>query len=162
MAQPLDFLGVNFYQHDEIAASNGDSLYGARKVPHDGPVTDAGWAIDPAALGRVLRRVNCDYGPLPLYVTENGACFSDYADPEGQVKDVERVDYLTGYFGAAAKAIADGVDLRGYYVWSLMDNFEWAEGYRLRFGIVYVDYRTQERIPKASALWYRDLIASQA
>ncbi|MGE5136448.1 MAG: GH1 family beta-glucosidase [Gemmatimonadota bacterium] len=162
-AQPLDFLGVNFYQHQRIAADTGPAaLYGARRVPHTGPVTHLGWAVEPAALGRLLRRVTRDYGPLPLYLTENGACYYDYPDPQGRVNDTERVDYLAGYFAEAAAAIADGVDLRGYYVWSLLDNFEWALGYLPRFGLVYVDYRTQERIPKASARWYADLIAGQA
>jgi beta-glucosidase len=160
IGQPPDFLGVNFYERHTIAAS-GDPLWGARRLPHTGPVTHAGSAIEPAALGRVLRRVTRDYGPLPLFITENGACFHDYAAPDGRVNDVERVDYLAGHFAAAADAIADGVDLRGYYVWSLLDNFEWARGYLPRFGIVYVDYRTQERIPKASARWYAGLIASQ-
>ncbi len=158
---PLDFLGVNLYQHHRIAASDGDRLYGARRLPPDGPVTHLGWPVEPAALTRVLQRVTRDYGPLPLYVTENGACFYDYVDPSGQVRDTERVDYLSGYLAAAADAIAAGVDLRGYYVWSLLDNFEWALGYLPRFGLVYVDYRTQERIPKASARWYAGLIARQ-
>ena len=161
-AQPLDFLGVNFYHHQRVAAADGSgALYGARPVPHAGPVTHLGWAVEPAALGRLLRRLTTDYGPLPLYLTENGACYYDYPDPEGRVNDTERVDYLAGYFTAAAAAIADGVDLRGYYVWSLLDNFEWALGYLPRFGLVYVDYRTQARIPKASARWYADLIAGQ-
>lgn len=160
-AQPLDFLGVNFYQHHRIAAGDGDSLYGARRVPFQGPVTHLGWPIEPAGLSRLLARLTRDYGPLPLYVTENGACFYDYADPQGRVHDQERVEYLAGYVGAAAEAIASGADLRGYYVWSLLDNFEWALGYGPRFGLVYVDYRTQERILKTSARWYADLIASQ-
>ena len=100
-----------------------------------------------------------DYTSLPLYITESGACFDDYVDPGGRVNDVERVQYLAGYFGAAAGAIADGVDLRGYFVWSLLDNFEWAQGYSKRFGLVFVEYGSQRRIPKASAHWYRELIA---
>jgi len=92
-------------------------------------------------------------------VTENGACFNDHADPGGVVNDVERAGYLGAHFEAAAQAIRHGVDLRGYYVWSLLDNFEWAHGYSRRFGLVYVDYRTQERIPKQSAHWYRDRVA---
>ena len=124
-------------------------------------MTHLGWAVEAAALGRLLRRVTRDYGPLPLYLTENGACYYDYPDPEGRVNDTERVDYLAGHFAEAAAAITGGVDLRGYYVWSLLDNFEWALGYLPRFGLAYVDYRTQERIPKASARWYADLIASQ-
>ena len=113
-----------------------------------------------AGLGRILRRVH-GQARLPLYITENGAAFHDYADPEGQVRDQDRIDYLTGHLGTALAAIADGVDLRGYFTWSLLDNFEWAEGYGRRFGLVYVDFPSQARIPKASAHWYRELIAGQ-
>jgi beta-glucosidase len=161
IAAPLDFLGINYYEHQRIAAGDGDPVHGATRLPPSGPVTHAGLAIEPAGLGRVLRRVHDGYGPLPLYITENGACFDDYTGPGGEVNDVERADYLSGYFGAAAQAISDGVDLRGYYVWSLLDNFEWGYGYSRRFGLVYVDYRTQDRIPKHSAHWYRDFIAAQ-
>jgi beta-glucosidase len=110
----------------------------------------------------VLTRVANEYTTLPLYITESGASYDDYTDPNGEVVDTERIAYLSGYFAAAARAIADGIDLRGYFVWSFLDNYEWAEGYSKRFGIVYIDYRTQERIPKHSALWYRDLIAAHA
>jgi beta-glucosidase len=159
LAQPLDFLGVNYYEHMRVAANDSEPVHSARRQAATGPVTHAGSAIEPAGLTRVLRRVHDSYRPVPLYVTENGACFNDYADPTGSVNDVERVQYLSAYVGAAAQAIRDGVDLRGYYVWSLLDNFEWAHGYSRRFGLVYVDYRTQERIPKQSAHWYRDFIA---
>jgi beta-glucosidase len=91
-------------------------------------------------------------------VTENGASFDDYVDPNGHVVDTERIEYFAGYLEAAGRAIEAGVDLRGYYAWSFLDNFEWAEGYSKRFGLVYVDYRTQDRIPKLSAGWYRQLI----
>jgi beta-glucosidase len=158
--QPLDYFGVNFYECQRVAADEEEPVHAARRLPPPGPVTHAGLAIEPEALTRVLRRVHEDYGPLPLYVTENGACFNDYPDPEGNVNDYERADYLDGYFEAAAEAIRQGVDLRGYYVWSLLDNFEWSFGYARRFGLVYVDYRTQDRIPKYSAHWYRDLISA--
>jgi beta-glucosidase len=109
-----------------------------------------------------LLRLREDYDDIPLYITENGAAFHDYPDPTGAVRDPERIDYLRNHFAAAHAAIAQGVNLQGYFVWSLMDNFEWADGYSQRFGIVFVDYRTQERIPKASAYWYRDVIAANA
>ena len=99
---------------------------------------------------------------LPLYVTENGAAFHDYVDPEGQVKDTERVAYLSDHFAEVLRAIEAGVDVRGYFVWSLLDNLEWADGYSRRFGLIFVDFGTQSRIPKASARWYQQLIASQA
>ena len=96
--------------------------------------------------------------PLPLYITENGAAYHDYVDPEGDVDDYERIAYLRDHLDAAARAIEAGVDLRGYFCWSFLDNFEWAEGYQKRFGLVYVDYRTQQRIPKASAAYYASVI----
>jgi beta-glucosidase len=128
-------------------------------VPAEPATTSLGWSVIPEAFRDVLLRVHRDYPPIPLYVTENGASFDDRVGADGAVRDNERVGYLRGYLGAAADAIRAGVDLRGYFAWSLMDNFEWGEGYRSRFGLVYVDYHTQERIPKASARWYRDLIA---
>jgi beta-glucosidase len=109
---------------------------------------------------RVLERIKAEYTDLPLYITESGAAFADKVGPDGTVDDADRVDYLDGYFRAAREAIASGVDVRGYLVWSLLDNFEWAEGYSKRFGLVHVDYRTQRRTVKRSAEWYRDVIAS--
>jgi len=105
--------------------------------------------------------VHENYGPVPLYVTENGASFNDYIDPEGRVNDQERIDYLSAHLAAAAESIRRGVDLRGYYIWSLLDNFEWAHGYSSRFGLIYVDYRTQTRIPKASAAWFRGITSQE-
>jgi beta-glucosidase len=159
---PMDHLGINHYHHTVVAADPGDPQLGARRLPPEEPTTSFGWGITPDALRRVLVRVATDYTDLPVYITENGACFDDYVDPEGRVNDVERVDYLAGYFGAAAKAIAEGVDLRGYFVWSLLDNFEWAKGYSKRFGLVFVEYGSQRRIPKASAHWLRERLGAGA
>jgi beta-glucosidase len=116
--------------------------------------------VHPDGFFRCLVRVARDYEPRAIHVTENGAAFGDVRLHDGSVSDPERRDYLAGHLGAVARAIAAGAPVQGYYVWSLLDNFEWAEGYAARFGIVYVDYPTQERIPKASFRWYRDLIAS--
>jgi beta-glucosidase len=160
IAAPMDHLGVNHYHHTLVAADPGDPQLGARRLPPAEPTTSFGWGITPDALGRVLRRVAGEYTRLPIYVTESGASFHDYLDPDGRVNDVERIDYLAGYFAAAAEAIAQGVDLRGYFVWSLLDNFEWAQGYSKRFGLVFVEYASQRRVPKASAHWYRELIAA--
>ena len=118
------------------------------------PATEMGWEIDPGGLYDLLRRIQRDYGPIPLYVTENGAAFADTVGPDGTVADLDRVAYLDGHLRAAREAIEDGVDLRGYFVWSLLDNFEWAFGYSKRFGLVYVDYATQRRILKDSAHWF--------
>jgi beta-glucosidase len=155
---PLDFLAVNHYHHMIIAADTTDPHLGARGVAAEPATTSLGWSVTPEAMYQVLRLVHDGYPSIPLYITENGASYADYVDPAGEIRDIERIEYLRGYLGAAARAIDDGVDLRGYFAWSLLDNFEWGEGYRSRFGLVYVDYGTQRRIPKSSAYWYRDLI----
>ena len=116
--------------------------------------TSVGWSIDPSGLSDLLARLRTEYPAIPVYITENGMALDDVLSPDGTVADPRRIDYLERHFAAAESAIADGTDLRGYFVWSLMDNFEWALGYRPRFGIVYVDFATQRRIPKASALWF--------
>jgi len=123
--------------------------------------TDMGWEIVPDGLHDLLVRLRDDYGPRAIYVTENGAAFPDVRAHDGSVADPERQAYLEAHIGAAAKALAEGVPLRGYFAWSMLDNFEWAWGYWKRFGLVYVDYATLERIPKGSFYWYRDLIAAQ-
>jgi beta-glucosidase len=108
-----------------------------------GPVTHGGVAIEPYGLTRVLCRLHEDYRPGPLYVTEGGASSNDYPDPTGHINNEERIEYLSAHLAAAAESIRRGVDLRGYYVWYFMDNFEWAHGYSSRFGLIYVDYRTR-------------------
>jgi beta-glucosidase len=159
IAQPLDFLGVNFYRPNVVTASDDPALL-LREVPQDREQTSMGWPIVPEALTELLVRVKRDYGDLPLVITENGAAFDDLLDGDA-VDDEQRIGYLREHIAAIDRAHAQGVDVRGYYVWSLLDNFEWECGYDKRFGIVYVDYGTQRRIPKRSALWYRDLITSR-
>jgi beta-glucosidase len=159
--EPIDFLGLNYYERHVVSADPTDSRR-ARKRPAGTARTALGMPIEPEGLREVLVRIATEYTRLPLYITESGAAFHDYVDPAGAVNDVERIAYLDAHFRAAADAIADGVDLRGYYVWSLLDNFEWQEGYSQRFGLAYVDYRTQMRIPKASARWYTEVIAANA
>jgi beta-glucosidase len=160
IAAPTDFLGVNYYETKTVAADPAEPWHRARVLPFTGQVTAGGLDVRPAALGRILRRVAGETG-LPLYVTENGAAFHDYVDPEGQVKDTERVAYLSDHFAEVLRAIEAGVDVRGYFIWSLLDNLEWADGYSRRFGLVFVDFGTQSRIPKASARWYQQRIAAQ-
>ncbi|MDF1597873.1 MAG: GH1 family beta-glucosidase [Acidimicrobiia bacterium] len=158
MAEAIDFLRVNHYQQ-VMASDDLDEPFLRSRIRAAAPAaTSLGWSVRPESLRNVLVRVDREYGHIPSYVTENGACFEDYVGPDGEVRDRERIDYLDRYVTAVAQAASEGVDVRGYFAWSLLDNFEWAEGYRKRFGLVYVDYRTQERIPKASARWYRDLI----
>jgi beta-glucosidase len=167
IAQPLDLLGINYYTRHVVhsgprprvwAPGQQSSSWVASSDVEPAlrglPTTEMGWEIDPDGLYDILTRVHRDYGPIPLYVTENGAAFADAPGPDGTVPDPDRVQYLDHHFRAAHRAIADGVDLRGYFVWSMMDNYEWAFGYSKRFGLIYVDYETQRRIPKDSARWY--------
>jgi len=162
---PIDVLGVNFYQPAYVSAKPGTP--GAPDQPGsegiafrapDGPVTDMNWLIEPSGLTRLLKRIHDDYPGTPLLITENGAAYPEGPDADGAVHDTRRIEYLDGHLRACHDALAAGVDLRGYFVWSLMDNFEWAEGYAKRFGIVHVDYTTQQRVLKDSAKWYRDVI----
>jgi len=156
IAEPADFLGINVYVRVLAAASN--PLMGARQVPGPGPKTALGWEIYPACIGEALALAR-EYTALPLYLTENGAAFADRPGPDGAIDDQERIAYLRAHLVEAHRAIAAGIDLRGYFVWSLLDNFEWEEGYGPRFGLIRVDYTTQTRRPKASAQWYAEVIA---
>ncbi len=155
---PLDFLGINYYEQHIVRADPRNPERGALIDVPPGPRTAGGIGINPGGLMELLVRVKQEYTSLPLFITENGMALYDYVDPEGQSDDVERIAYLDAHFRAASSAIEQGVDLRGYFVWSFLDNFEWALGYSQRFGIVYVDYRTQARTPKQSAYWYREVI----
>ena len=152
--QPLDFLGINYYTRN--VTGTGQPTTPAHEMRE---VTDMGWEVWPAGLSELLSRLHADY-PLPaIYIMENGAAYPDRL-VDGRVADIDRIRYLRSHLNALADAMAGGVDVRGYFVWSLLDNFEWAEGYRKRFGIVYVDYDTLERTPKDSALWYRDFLSA--
>ncbi len=160
ISQPLDFLGVNYYFPQHVRADPAVVPLGLRHDAPIGPLTTMGWGQDPSGLREILVRVRRDYGDLPIYVTENGAAFEDGDVVDGHVDDPERMEYLEGHVAAVQHAIADGVDVRRYFVWSLLDNFEWESGYTARFGIVHVDFATQRRVPKRSGLWYRDHIVS--
>jgi beta-glucosidase len=150
IAVPLDFLGVNYYRREVVSVS---SLVTVQQLPQ----TEMGWEIYPEGLSETLARLARDY-PWPSYVvTENGAAFPDVPDAKGSVDDPDRIAYLRDHVGAAGRSIASGVPLRGYVVWSFLDNYEWAEGYRKRFGVVHVDFETQRRTPKASARWFSEL-----
>jgi beta-glucosidase len=158
IARPLDFLGVNYYFPQRVAADDSVVPLGFRRAAPRPPLTAMGWEQDPGAFGDLLGRLGREYGDVPFWITENGAAIEDTVE-DGRVEDPARIAYLRDHLGAVAAARDAGVDIRRYFVWSFLDNFEWAEGYRPRFGIVRVEYDTQRRIPKASAEWYRDRIA---
>ncbi|MFI0443853.1 GH1 family beta-glucosidase [Actinomadura sp. 6N118] len=173
----IDVLGVNYYQPtlvslgpssaepgaDGHAVSEATPFVGCEDVaflPQEGEHTAMGWVVDATGLDEMLLRLHRDYPGLPLMVTENGAAFDDTVDDDGRVRDERRVAYLRDHVAAAERALDAGVDLRGYFAWSLMDNFEWSYGYSRRFGIIHVDYATGTRTWKDSAFWYRDLITT--
>ncbi|MBT2413209.1 beta-glucosidase [Streptomyces sp. ISL-12] len=162
IAEPLDFYGVNYYAPTRVGAPAGERQFGAelpfsvRRI-EGRPVTDSGWPVVPEALTELLTGFRARYGDRlpPVLITENG-CAYDGLD------DQARIAYLDGHLRALHEALAAGVDVRGYFVWSLLDNFEWAEGYTRRFGLVHVDFATQRRTPKASYGWFRDVLRAQA
>jgi beta-glucosidase len=155
---PIDFVGVNNYRRYLVTAgSEGPQFISDPERRH----TEMGWEVYPDGLHRLLVRLADDYGPAAIYVTENGAAFGDVRVHDGRVHDPERTEYLEAHIAAVGHAVADGAPVKGYFVWSLLDNFEWALGYSKRFGIVYVDYPTLERVPKDSFYWYRDHIAGR-
>jgi beta-glucosidase len=160
IAAPTDFLGLNYYSHVVVRHDAGAAPFGIVEVQQAGELTEMGWPIDPHALYDLLTRVQEDLRPTEVYVTGNGAAFHDEVSPDSRVHDERRVSYLREHFRAAARAIEDGVPLRGYFVWSLLDNFEWTEGYSKRFGIVRIDYETQQRTIKDSGYFLREVIAA--
>jgi beta-glucosidase len=161
-APPIDFLALNYYRRERIADAPVDdaSAVGARVLDAAGERTANGWEIWPDGLRRGLERVADEYHPAAIAVTENGAAFEDAIGPDGRIDDADRWRYLAGHVMAAADARAAGVPLIGYFVWSLLDNFEWALGYSARFGIVHVDFATQRRTVKASGRWFQSLLAA--
>jgi beta-glucosidase len=173
IAAPIDFLGVNYYSRHVVRAARADRTSDAgrrepawvgasdvEKLDTGRPKTRMGWEIDATGLYDVLRRVAGEYDAPPLYVTENGAAFVDEVTADGKVHDADRVAYLDAHFRAAKQAIDDGVDLRGYFVWSLIDNFEWSWGFDRRFGVVHVDFATQRRTIKDSGRWLAGVAAA--
>ncbi|WP_445284130.1 GH1 family beta-glucosidase [Streptomyces sp. DSM 118148] len=177
---PLDALGLNYYTPVLVSAADGGAA-GPRADGHGasehspwpaagdvlfhqtpGERTEMGWTIDPTGLHELIMRYSREAPGLPLYITENGAAYDDKPDADGRVHDPERIAYLHAHLAAVRRAIADGADVRGYYLWSLLDNFEWAYGYDKRFGAVYVDYSTLERTPKSSARWYGEVARAGA
>lgn len=176
ISSPIDVLGVNYYHgnavsghpHEDVVGIGSDQpdrvalspFVGSEHVtfPSRGlPVTDMGWEVQPEGLYRLLVRLHEDYPRLPIFLTETGAAYADVPGPDGQVHDPDRIAFLDDYLRAVHRAIQEGVDVRGFFQWSFMDNFEWAFGYAKRFGLVHVDYETQARTPKSSARWYAEV-----
>ena len=177
ISAPLDFLGVNYYFPGTIM--DGTRASEARAAGYRVPLseqfpdlrvlslgtpgsdtTSMGWEVDASGLAELLVRIKDEYTDLPIYITENGAAFDDYVDPDGNVLDRDRVSYLKEHIAAVRDAIDSGVNVQGFFVWSLLDNFEWALGYSRRFGIVWVDFPTGTRLPKASFHWYAQTVQS--
>ena len=157
ISEPVDFLGLNIYQG--ILVEHADTGYRELAFPEGYPRTAFNWPITPEALHWGPRFCYERY-QVPIFITENGVSVRDWIAVDGAVHDAVRIDFTTRYLRALARAIQHGADVRGYFHWSLMDNFEWAEGYKERFGLVYIDYQTQARVPKDSAHWYRGVIES--
>ena len=171
ISQPVDAVCVNYYQPDLVSAATDGTLdegtpyptaQRVRFHPTPGPVTHMGWSVDPTGLRDLLLRIRRDYGDRPIYVTENGAAYDDRPAADGAVHDPERIAYLRGHLAAVHEAITAGVDLRGYFAWSLLDNFEWAFGFSRRFGLIHVDYDTLTRTVKSSGRWLAEAITRNA
>jgi beta-glucosidase len=163
VAQPIDFIGVNYYEHNVVRAHDPGTdpvVRGIDKLPVPEPRSANGVAVHPEGLERVLLRVAERVPDVPIWITENGIGLWDYVGPDGTCRDVERVDYINAHLQAMAAAIARGARVEAYYFWSLMDNFEWAHGYQLRYGLFYTDYPTGRLLPKLSAAHYREVVAA--
>lgn len=164
ISQPIDFLGINYYSPVTLKKSHGTKgpfpFLGVEPVATGVPVTDMGegWEIRPEALKELLLRLHRYVPGMPLYIHENGAAFDDRVEPDGEILDGKRIEYLRSHIQACGEALALGVPLKGYYLWSFLDNFEWAFGYSKRFGLVHVDFNTLKRTPKRSFYWYRQWI----
>ncbi len=158
IATPTDFIGLNYYRRGIVSRVAPTNV--GEPVPQEADEnhTEMGWEIYPQGLYNLIMQVYLEYRPKAIFISENGASYSDAPGADGQVHDKRRIDYLQNHFAAAHQAVQHGVPVKGYFVWSLLDNFEWAQGYSQRFGIVWVDFKTQQRILKDSALWYRRVI----
>ncbi|NOX97188.1 MAG: beta-glucosidase [Nitrospirae bacterium] len=160
ISTPTDFLGLNMYTGALVKADNTPGSKGFKEIPYpeDHPKTTMGWPINPDCIYYALKFPREKYDIPKLYVSENGCALNDVISEEGKVYDISRIHYLRDHFASAHRAIKEGINLAGYFVWTLMDNFEWAYGCSQRFGIIFTDYSSQKRILKQSALWYKDFI----
>jgi beta-glucosidase len=156
----LDYLGLNYYRQDTIAADSDEPFDWHEQVPPGAETTDMGWHVQPDGLRSVLLDLQAGYSPPDIVISENGAAYADVVDGDGRVRDGDRIHYLARHLAAVADARDAGVPVSGYYVWSLLDNFEWSYGYSKRFGLIRVDFDTQKRTIKESGRWYQGLIAN--
>jgi beta-glucosidase len=171
ISTPIDFLGVNYYSRMLVRGRTGSATGMEQAMPADSyeaveripgaSYTEMGWEVFPDGLANILTRIHREYAPKALVVTESGAAFDDQWDGNNHVQDLRRVDYLRAHIETVAQVMRQGVPIKGYIVWSFLDNFEWSQGYQKRFGLVYVDYPTQRRIIKDSGRWYASFVASQ-
>jgi len=162
IAHPMDFLGINYYTRSVVKHDPGTLPLGvAAASPPTERTTAMGWEIHPASLYQLLKRIQREYGNIPVYITENGAAFDDRVEPDGTIHDERRIAYLAAHLEVARQFVREGGPLKGYYIWSFLDNFEWALGYTKRFGIMYVDYVTEARLWKDSARWFQAFIRQE-
>ncbi|HEY3398505.1 MAG TPA: GH1 family beta-glucosidase [Armatimonadota bacterium] len=161
IAEPLDFFGLNYYRRQMVAHDPGYFL-NSRVEEGPGTRTDMNWEVHPTSYYDMLSRMVKEYGISSIYLTENGAFYLDTVGPDGEVHDPQRIAYLEQHLAQVERALDDGLPIHGYFLWSLMDNFEWASGFSIRMGIVYTDYPTQRRLPKDSARWYSQVIRNRA
>lgn len=158
---PLDFLGLNHYGPRRFRPAENKRGYIEAPPPSGAPLTEMGIEIKPEAIGKMLTQMGADYPDLDFYITENGGAFPDHPHASGTIRDHDRIDYLAGNLAACLEALNKGAPLKGYFAWTLTDNFEWTQGFSKRFGLVHTDFATQERTPKASYNWYRDVVQSR-
>lgn len=158
ISQPIDFVGLNTYWSDYVRYEEECWPIQGKMIQKDGFVTDCGWEVVPEGMYDLLKWFHKEYHPKQIYITENGCACNDWIGADGRVEDTNRINYLKQYMGAAHRAMEEGVPLKGYYIWTFTDNFEWGWGKSCRFGLVFLDYKTQKRIPKSSAYWFSETI----
>lgn len=162
IAEPTDFLGVNYYFPEIVMDAPGEGVMQIKVVePENVERTGFHWQVAPEGMVTLLSRVVEDYQPTQIYITENGSTYDDVVLPDGSVNDVQRTSYLQRHLAALLEIVKLGLPVKGYFAWSLLDNFEWAEGYLKRFGLTYVDFQSQTRRLKASGEWYREFLKGE-
>ena len=157
-ATPIDFLGFNYYKADTVIPSDDSKGFEILKNPLDFPKTDMGWTINPEGLYWSLRFINELAPAMPIFITENGIALRDRVEEDGSIRDIDRIQYMRSHLASVAKALEEDIPVKGYFAWSLLDNFEWASGYAKRFGLVRVDYQSMERRVKESGKYYGEII----